>query len=221
MSDAQQVEYLRSVLALDPASRTESILAARELRRASKQATAAPSRGPAHYQGPSHQQLSAELASVRESFFERPPDVVAAELAALPLARFADLEHAAARLARVNALRDELEQLAADSSVDAFLVRKLRQLLVAEPTEAASLRSQALLAARQPKQAKASRRFAETLSKSYPELAELEKEWLQQLKQSRSVARDSRKWTVSFVAIALGVLMLARLLRDFLQWLNS
>jgi hypothetical protein len=158
---------------------------------------------------------------VRESFFERPPDVVAAELAALPLARFADLEHAAARLARVNALRDELEQLAADSSVDAFLVRKLRQLFVAEPTEAASLRSQALLAARQPKQAKASRRFAETLSKSYPELAELEKEWLQQLKQSRSVARDSRKWTVSFVAIALGVLMLARLLRDFLQWLNS
>lgn len=221
MSDAQQVEYLRSVLALDPASRTESILAARELRRASKQATATPSRGPAHYQGPSHQQLSAELANVRESFFERPQDVIAAELAALPLARFADLEHAAARLARVNALRDELEQLAADRSADAFLVRKLRQLLVAEPTEAASLRSQALLAARQPKQAKASRRFAETLNKSYPELAELEKEWLQQLKQARSVARDSRKWTISFVAIALGVLMLARLLRDFLQWLNS
>lgn len=221
MSDAQQVEYLRSVLALDPASRTESILAARELRRASKQAPAAPSTGSAHYRGPSHQQLSAELANVRESFFERPPDVVGAELAALPLARFADLEYAAARLARVNTLRNKLDQLAADASVDAFLVRKLRQLLVAEPTEAASLRSQALLAARQPKQAKTSRRFAETLSKSYPELAELEKEWLQQLKQASGVARDSRKWSVRFIAIALGVLMLISLLRDFLQWLSS
>lgn len=242
MSDAEVHAYLAEVLRLDPREHARHII---ELR--ARRATAAPVRrgtsaaierprpktrdvarsstagSRAPRSAATRAELEGALRAAREEFDALEASAFEARLAALDLDDHPDLDRVRRRLARVNALRDELAGLAAEADVDAGLCEALQRILVEDGGEAAALRERTVRACAKKGRAARAKRFAKLVTRRYPGLAELERDWLARLRTVQRDAKDSLAVRGglgcfgAYLAFSVGV----RLVRSLVEWLQS
>jgi hypothetical protein len=180
-------EYLASVLLLNPIFQADEILAARDrfLGRES-QADASPEIWQLQEQ---REELQTQIDLVRENFWTMKPKELREALEALKVDQFPDLSLATERLRAAFRVRSEFPKLSQHKHSDQELFEKLKEIAVAAPREAGRtkqaffLRTSANL-----KLHRRCRAMIKTMRKEFPELFQLEREWLQQIESTKPIA---------------------------------
>ncbi len=193
MNEQAARDYLGEVLALDPLQQTGRILELRALARAS---------APDKKRSP-RAAAEAEIGELREKFYELESEEVQRRLATLALDDHPDLARSRARLLRVNELRPQLEALNADKKIDRELAMALCRVLVAPSADGAGVRDRSVRLAGAGARARDARRFAKRVRRRYPEVAELEADWLSRLLVAKRQARESSAAPSSGASVTL------------------
>lgn len=180
-------EYLASVLLLNPIFQADEILAARD------RFLGRESQGDASQEiwqlQEQREELQTQIDLVRENFWTMKPKELRAALEDLKVDQFPDLSLAAERLQAAFRVRSEFPTLSQHKHCDQELFEKLKEIAVAAPREAGRtkqaffLRTSANL-----KLHRRCRAMIKTLRKEFPELFQLEREWLQQIESTKPIA---------------------------------
>lgn len=180
-------EYLASVLLLNPIFQADEILAARD-RFLGRESQADASQEIWQLQE-QREELQTQIDSLRENFWTTKPKELRETLERLKVQQFPDLALAAERLRAAFRVRSEFPTLLQHKHCDQELFEKLKEIAVAAPREAGRtkqaffLRTSANL-----KLHRRCRAMIKTLRKEFPELFQLEREWLQQIESTKPIA---------------------------------
>lgn len=184
MNSARDIEYLQRVLRLNPLDSAPEIMAARQLHREPSDET------PLFFESPDerHQALSKQLEQVRKSFWSRSEADICRQLDELPLEEFPDLKLAATMLRVVAGRLPAFVRLEAHPHCFPEFLQQFRNLVLAAPKKAATLRRR-LLSAMQVGEAfpvsrgwREYRRIARTIEVEFPELHSLQPYVLAQIR---------------------------------------
>ncbi|MFM9963129.1 MAG: hypothetical protein ACKV2Q_18130 [Planctomycetaceae bacterium] len=180
-------EYLASVLPLNPIFQAEEILAARDRFLGRSTATAAASdRWQLQEQ---RAVLQARIDELRQQFWTAKPKELREALESLSVDQYPDLLLAVERLQAAFRVRADFPKLAQHAHCDEELFEQLKEIAVAAPREAGRskhtffLRTWSNLALHN-----RCRKMITMLRREFPDLYELEREWLQQFEKTKPIA---------------------------------
>lgn len=179
-------EYLASVLPLNPIFQAEEILAARNRFLGRKESATESETWQLQEQ---RETLHAQINTLRERFWTSPPNELREALEGLAVEPFPDLKLASDRLWAALRVRSEFPKLSQHPKCDHELFEKLKEVAVTAPRDAGRTKQAFFL--RTSGNLKLHRRccaMIKALRKEYPDLFQLEQEWLQQIEQSKPIA---------------------------------
>lgn len=179
-------EYLASVLPLNPIFQAEEILAARNRFLGRKES---PTESETWQLQEQRETLHAQINTLRERFWTNPPKELREALEGLAVEPFPDLKLASDRLRAALRVRAEFPKLAQHPKCEQELFEKLKEVAVASPRDAGRTKQAFFL--RTSANLKLYRRcvaMIQVLRKEFPEVFDLEADWLRQIEQTKPIA---------------------------------
>lgn len=188
-------DYLRAALQLNPVEQSARILRCRtQFLGLQSSEPAAPDRAEeqAKHRVLRRQHARTRIEQLRNEFWTAPLGTVRDGIASLDVSDFPELRPALDRLHSVLVHRPRFPQLAAEPDRESNLFKALQKIVVQAPQEAAATRERFLrwLQGR-PERVRPVKRMIRLLQRKFPELYELESEWLEHVKQVRSSREES------------------------------
>lgn len=180
-------EYLASVLPLNPIFQAEEILAARDrfLGRTSS-AGASSESWQLHEQ---REALQKKIDQLREQFWTTKPKDLREGLEGLSVDPFPDLKLATERLQAAFRVRIEFPKILQNKHCDQELFDKLKEIAVAAPREAGRAKQAFFLrSSSSTKLHNRCRTMIKMLRSEFPDVFELEREWLQQVEETKPIS---------------------------------
>ena len=180
-------EYLASVLLLNPIFQADEILAARD-RFLGCESSVNDAQEVWQLQE-QREALQSQIDSLRENFWKTRPKELREALEGLKVDQFPELTLAVERLQAAFRVRAEFPKLSQHDGCDQELFEKLKEIAVAAPRDAGRTKQAFFL--RTSSNLKLHRRccvMIKTLRREFPELFQLELEWLQQIERTKPIA---------------------------------
>jgi hypothetical protein len=179
-------EYLASVLPLNPIFQAEEILAARNRFLGRKES---PPENAIWQLQQQREELQARINRLREAFWTSKPKELREALEGLQVDQFPELKLACERLAAAFRVRSEFPKIAQHSQFDPELFEKLNEIAVAAPRDAGHTKQAFFLRTSTiPKLHRRCVKMIKALREEFPDVFELEREWLQQIEQTAPIS---------------------------------